>query len=369
MIPNNSIFATTALVASAGFAAADVALSGSAEMGIAGGDSIGTGADAGLIVNNDPSLWTHVDVTFSLSGTSDNGLTFGASVDLDEAGDAIDGDDGTDGVAIFVSGDLGTLTMGDTDGALDWAMQEASIGNPGSIADNETLHAGYDGDYGDSGRYLRYDYTFDSFGFAVSVSPDENWAVGATYDGMFAGGSFGVGLGYQEQAVNARFAPGNTATVFDIVGGGDGIDSANISNSAADGDAQRNDTGLAGDVEVWGISGHVELDMGFSAAIQYADWDFSPTVGGAFGATHIGIGGSYEFDAVTVHANWGQYDFDVPGVDVDNVSGFGLAAAYDFGGGLSAHIGYGYSDLGDDIGAGFSDDSFSNYSFGLAMSF
>lgn len=339
-------------------------------MGIAGGDSIGTGADAGLIVNNDPSLWTHVDVTFSLSGTADNGLTYGASVDLDEAG-AIDGDDGTDNVAIFISGDLGTLTMGDTDSALDWAMTEASIGNPGSIADNETLHAGYDGDYGDSGRYLRYDYSIASFGFAVSVSPDENWAIGAKYDGTFAGGSFGVGLGWQEQEVNTRYAPGNLGTALDIFFGGDGVDVGDASCSVggfcdtADGDGLRNFTGLGGDVEVMGISGYVELDMGFSAAVQYADWEFDTTAFGPFDATHVGIGAAHTFDAITVHANWGQFEID----DADAITGFGLAAAYDFGGGLSAHIGYGYSDLGDDFGAAFDDDSFSNYSFGLAMSF
>ncbi|RMH39212.1 MAG: porin, partial [Alphaproteobacteria bacterium] len=64
------LFATTALVATAGVAAADVSISGYAEMGVIGG----TGMDA--------QFHTDIDATFSMSGTTDNGLTFGASVDL-----------------------------------------------------------------------------------------------------------------------------------------------------------------------------------------------------------------------------------------------------------------------------------------------
>ena len=67
------LFATTALVATAGIAAAEVSLTGSAEMGIMGGDGI---AD---------QFHTDIDVTFGMSGEADNGLSFGASVDLDES--------------------------------------------------------------------------------------------------------------------------------------------------------------------------------------------------------------------------------------------------------------------------------------------
>jgi hypothetical protein len=61
-----------------------------------------------------------------MSGTADNGTTFGAAIDLDENAAGVGLNDA--GVAIFISGDLGTLTLGDTDGALDWAMQEVDFG-------------------------------------------------------------------------------------------------------------------------------------------------------------------------------------------------------------------------------------------------
>jgi outer membrane protein OmpU len=58
-------------------------------------------------------------------------------------------------------------------------------------------------------------------------------------------------------------------------------------------------------------------------------------------------------DAISLHANYGEYD--------SGASGFGLAAAYDLGGGASLNLGYGSSDVG-----GVSSDT---WSFGLAMSF
>ena len=76
---------------------------------------------------------------------------------------------------------------------------------------------------------------------------------------------------------------------------------------------------------------------------------------------HFGLGASYTFDAITVHANYGQFDWDATATTADR-EGYGLSAAYDFGGGLSAHLGYGYSDID-----GTPDTS--TWSFGLNMSF
>jgi outer membrane protein OmpU len=112
------LFATTALVATAGVASADVAISGSAEMGIVGGERY----------DNNTQFLQSVDVRFAMTGTADNGLSFGATIDLDDLADgAILGNDPVDSrtfsdFTVFISGELGTLTMGDTDGALDWAL-------------------------------------------------------------------------------------------------------------------------------------------------------------------------------------------------------------------------------------------------------
>ncbi len=338
------LFATTALIASAGIASAQgVAISGSAEMGIAGGDRYSP---------SDAQFFQDIDVTFTMSGETDNGLTFGASVDLDESwqgsdetldetvlGVDLNGDgDTTDtavplgsgngalannfddgGVAIFISGDFGTLTMGDTDGALDRVMQDASTaGNPGSIDDAETEHDGYNGSFGEGAfdnQQLRYEYSFGDFLFAVSHEQevgggDGQSAIGVRYAGSFGAVDVTAGLGFQ--------------TTDD---GGD-------------------------DREIIGVSVLAELDSGFSGVIGYSDWT-------GIGATdtdnnHYYVGLGYSFDAFSIHANYGEFD--------SGASGFGIAAAYDLGGGASIHFGFG--DGENDAGV-----STDNYSFGIAMSF
>jgi outer membrane protein OmpU len=357
-------------------------------MGIVGGDRY----------SGDTQFLQSVDVRFAMTGTADNGLSFGATVDLDDSQDtAVLGRDTVDSTTfsdftVFISGELGTLTMGDTDGALDWAMQEVNIGSPGSIDDSETEHAGFNGNSGLDGWYdgqvLRYDYSFGDFSVAVSATQDDNssgfglgfdsddvinglaplpaannadvtadpiWALGARYNGAFAGGTFGVGLGYQFTNDGLDQLAGTAAA---------GVDFTESDETAT----------------IWGLSASVSLDNGFSAAVNYSSisLDLSEAVatglaavpdgelGDAFelDGSHFGIGASYTFDAITIHANYGQYDWgsEANAVGINDASGYGLAAAYDFGGGLSAHLGYGYSDV--DGG----DDS-DSVSFGLAMSF
>jgi outer membrane protein OmpU len=335
------LFATTALVATAGAAAADVSVSGYAEMGIVGGDMMET------------QFHQDIDVTFSLSGTTDNGLTFGASVDLDEAENigtdrGGNGDEATadcdvfhapercrddnadnDGFAIFISGNFGTLTMGDTDGALDWALTEAgNIGNPGSLADDETGHGGYLGSYGDGssdGQVLRYDYSFGDFAFAVSMEQDTlgGASSGGTVDAGDVGGNVALGLRYSTNA------------------GGVGL-SLGLGY-------QSTDFGTPNDQTIVGASVVASFAGGLSAGIQYSDWSDVAGVAGADNS-HLGIGVGYSMDAISLHANYGEYD--------TGASGFGIAAAYDLGGGAGLHLGYGSTDGGADT-----------WSFGLAMSF
>ncbi|MDE0766162.1 MAG: porin, partial [Amylibacter sp.] len=153
------LIATTALVATAGMAAADVKLTGYAEIGMT--DAGGT---------NGMEMHTDMDIGFKLSGASDNGLTFGASIDLDEVSGGIASTGGSQ--AINVSGAFGTLTMGDTDGAMDKRNNE--VGSLTAISDNHTGHAGYNGGSGlDSGDILRYDTSVGSFNVSASIGQDD----------------------------------------------------------------------------------------------------------------------------------------------------------------------------------------------------
>jgi outer membrane protein OmpU len=344
------LFATTALVASAGFASADVALSGSAEMGVVGGSG-----------DTITQFHQDIDVTFTLSGETPGGITFGAAVDIDETAAGTDESD-DNGTAVFISGDFGTLTMGDTDGGFDAGMQEVNIGSPGSINDAETGHAGYSGNGGLDGLYdgqiLSYSYSVSGFTITGSIELDDNdmvgrpfglpddtilvgeeadavYGIGASYAGSFGGGSYTVGAGYQ--------------TVADSHGG----------------------AAFAGDqtLTVSGISATVALDMGLSAGINYSMIDVELSGFAAdYDGTHTAVGVSYSFGEFAVHANYGQFDWSANAL-VEDSEGFGLAASYDLGGGLTAHVGYGDSDFGDLNAAAAATADSSAWSLGLAMSF
>ena len=109
----NILFATTALVATAGIASADVTTSGLANVGIASAN----GADY--------SAYSEVELDVALSAATDSGLTLTASVDInagqgfDMGDDEFDNNGGTAGLgAVSVAGAFGTLTF-DNDGVAD----------------------------------------------------------------------------------------------------------------------------------------------------------------------------------------------------------------------------------------------------------
>ena len=110
----NLLIATTALVATAGVAAADVSLSGAANFGL-----LNNGTDDAVMYNN-------ASITAAMSGETDGGLTFGASLTV-RNGDDVDLDTGdlqsnpaahaalsdTSFGNIYVSGGFGKLTFDD----------------------------------------------------------------------------------------------------------------------------------------------------------------------------------------------------------------------------------------------------------------
>jgi outer membrane protein OmpU len=314
------LFASTALVAFAGATSAEVALSGRAEMGIFNQNAAFSGG-----TNTGTQFFQDIDVTFTMSGETDNGLTFGASVDLDEGGAVSNAtqnnaDDG--GATIFISGGFGTVTMGDTDGALDWAMTEAgNVGNPGSLADDETTHAGYLGAYLDGGvagsgdgQILRWDYTSGAFGVAVSLEDDNGstaastnigYAIGFKYSLDLSGTTVNFGLGYQKAADDATGAL------------------APLGNPV--------------DAKATGVSVSANFANGLSAGVTYTDMKNMAN------DKHYSLGLGYTTGAISVHANYGKFTDNAAIAGGADVKGYGLAAAYDLGGGAVVHFGYGSS--------------------------
>lgn len=352
------LLASTALVASAGIASAEVSISGMAEMGIfnSGSGSINvntsTSTVSSVVVTNssitttetdgDTQFFTDIDVTFKMSGETDGGISFGATVDLDENAAFAPASQG--GETIFVSYGGATLTMGDTDGAFDAAMPEVLMAG-GSINDDEE-NAGYNGNSGfdgkGDGQVARFDYAFDAFTFSLSAEQMDNGAsddniigVGVKYSGDFNGVAITAGLGYQT-GENMAFAP--TATV-------NGVAVSNVS-----------------DAEIVGVGVTAGFANGFSAGINYSSTDYD--LAGLENTTHMGLGLGYEANALAVGFNYGKYE-NFAGIEDHDLSGFGLAVAYDLGGGLTAKAGYGSSkaELGD------AEVEYDSFSLGLGMSF
>ncbi|MFD1340890.1 porin [Litorisediminicola beolgyonensis] len=334
------LLASTALVATAGFASAEVTTTGWAEMGIFGGSS-----DLG---DTDTQFFTDIEVTFTMTGETDTGISFGAALDMEDGvgtgGGAVNNNADDGGASMFVSFGGATLTMGNTDGAYDAAVPEMALAG-GSIADDETAHAGFnDGsalsgeavallgglgvalpassrvDGREDGQIARFDYTVSSFGFHLSAEQDGDGAgdepvigVGFTYGGEFGGATVNAGIAHQKQ------------DEWSVTG--------------------------------FGITG--TMASGFSAGITYSQVDFSDADDDEI--DHVGIGIGYEMNALAIGFNYGKWD-----AEGAEASGYGLAAAYDLGGGLVFQAGYGNSNADVD-GVGEADSD--SFSMGLRMNF
>ena len=339
------LLATTMLAGTAGFAAAEVAVTGYAEMGILSNENA-----AGVSTTQ---FHQDVEVTFTMSGETDGGLSFGAAIDLDETNVATGDDSGT---TVFVSGAFGKITMGDTDGAFDWAVQDA--GSLTSMGDDHTTHVayfnanGFDGSH--DGQVVRYEYSFGDFGVALSyeqanngnaavlggVTADDNVGIGATYSANFGGTDLRFGLGYMAGAITNRAAHA----------GGPGPDG--INGTADDVAAQ---AALISNGDVVGASVGATFAGGFSGMIGYSKT--SPDVGADTKRTGLGL--TYTTGALSMTANYGEAKTGA----LPKVKSYGLAVNYDLGGGAVVMAGY-----GNDVD-GVTPGAQQQYSIGLGLSF
>lgn len=175
---------------SAGFAAADVAVSGDARMGV--------------VSNGDTAVFSNrIRVKFSGSGTTDGGLAFGGSFRANEA--SLAESTGTKGSA-FISGAFGKISFGSLDsGDAASVGQLASVGWDGAGYGNSISYAadaggdnGMPGALSDAGG-ARVLYTYSAGALTINASTTQLSDGGATaygIGGSYAAGALTVGLGY-----------------------------------------------------------------------------------------------------------------------------------------------------------------------------
>jgi len=252
------LFATTALVASTGFAAADVTISGSANMGFKHVET--------AIANDEENSINHeIDVNVSMSGTTDAGLSFGAAIGIvdNNAAPLAADRDGT----VFISGDWGKITIGDPGDA----DVQGGIATPGyDDIGIDDLAESLDGT-GDS--TFKYSHTVGALSFAVSTAitatGTEEFAVGAKYsaNGMY------VGLGYSDNnlvAGNVTTTDGETTSVY--VGGT--IAGMKLDAMYSSLDAETNVA--TDDREVYGLSAVYTVGA-LSVTVAWSDTDVAAT--------------------------------------------------------------------------------------------
>ncbi|WP_370393311.1 porin [Cognatishimia sp.] len=209
------LFASTALVMVAGAAAADVTVSGSANMGLFYNGTT-------TVVKNE------IDIDVAGSGSTDGGITFGASVDLDAESNnsAHTTGTGASDPEVFISYEGLTLTVGD--------IGEAS--DQGGLAD-----VGFDGigidDSAEIGAFGSHDvhvaYSFGDIAVAASIDSDssnDDWGIGmsTSFDSVSVAVGFGSTAGANQTTATIGYSAGAFgANIFYVDNGtntGQGID-------------------------------------------------------------------------------------------------------------------------------------------------
>ena len=319
------LFATSALVAFAGAASAEVAVSGDARIGLRYDDH--------LICDNCTdgyrSGWNTISrarVKFVMTGETDSGLSFGAELRADNAAGANRGSSKSMSAGtVWISGTYGKLTAGDVDSALESAVGDLpEIGVSGLNYYNEMQYTSSDfdsEDYNESG--LLYEYKFGDASIYASFMDQyvdntgnkrgtgNSWALGAGY----TLGNYTFGIGYEKAGI-----------FVDPV-------AYTWQNETYAGNAFNNDN------TTWGISGGTSWSgVTFKAIYLTTSVDGSTGAGSwstdDYKVRQYGIGAEYKMaNGVQLAGFWRKVDGDNYNGMKNEANIYGIGAGYDLGGG------------------------------------
>jgi outer membrane protein OmpU len=378
----NVLFATTAASALliGGIASAQgIALFGDARLGLGyninndGGVNLEFDDQGNLEVTDDLIAVSRVRFGVNMTGETDSGITFGATIRADNAigGNGGPTDAGQTAGSVFVSGSFGTLTMGDTNAADEqWVGDvpgDFSLTGLGEL--DETKYISNGGSFGnDTGNdfaanpearpTIRYD--FDIMGFGISVSSNRDLTdvgVGAGYAADFGGGSWSAGVGYYSFDNFTQV----TGTTLEFIPGTNDVVPVTSTREIPSG-------------EQWSLGLSADFDA-FAFGVTYVDLSSDTNAFGSVEAQNLLLGGSFTFDAWSVGAVYGKVlnasgDDDFDAFDtLDGTDSYELSAQYDLGGGAALMGGVrrtynlGINEDGSEADAAWIGD------FGISMSF
>ncbi len=267
------LLATSILAASAGFASAEVAVSGSARMGLVYNSTLDLGG-------GQTYFSSRVRIVFTASGETDGGLTFGASMRADQtggnnsdAGGDEDGDSNGDST-VFISGAFGKLTMGDVGGAADALVGQVSGVGYGPNDDLQEI-----GFIDTTKTAVYYEYSAGALTFGLGVG--QTWNVDADADTddeaniavKYSADGYSAAIGYEENDTESLVSVSGSAT----------FGAATVKARASDSDVAGTDTTYALSVDY--VAGAIKV-TGFYT-------DFGNT-GASLDTQHIGLGATYD---------------------------------------------------------------------------
>jgi outer membrane protein OmpU len=312
-----------------------IALFGDARLGLGYNINNDGGVDIETTDNGDGSFTedftddlraiSRVRFGVNMTGETDSGITFGATIRADNSQNGQGGEIGQRAGSVFVSGSWGTLTYGDTN-----AADEQWVGDvPGDYSVtgltevDETKFISNGGTFG-SGEgssfasnpfarpTVRYDFDIAGFGASVSTNRDlTDIGVGAGYSADFGGGSWNIGVGYYDFSEFTAFGDTPPITTTFIPAG------------------HQWSAGLKGEYGSWGFG------------ITYTSLDTDEDADGVdFKADNLLVGASAGFGAWSVGAVYGNIMNGEGGLeDFDGSQAYGLTAQYDLGGGATVNGG------------------------------
>lgn len=322
------LFATTALIATAGVAAADITVGGNGRMGIVN-DQLRSEANAAL---SDTFFSSRIRITFAASGESDNGLSFGGAIRADNAGDGAAGRAGN----VFILGGFGRLSMGDVSSAAENAVGDlAEVGYTGISAFG--FAAAIDpvlnqiGGLGNEMIYLTsvdttvllYSYTVDALSVFASVGqPGDDlttWSLGAA----FTAGDVRLAIGHEDaEDTGSHTIVSATATL--------------------------------GDLALEAIYGSADFDTAVRTEIaDESDLDVVPTAD----LVQWGLGVTYTMGDTRADAFYRTTDV----IGLGDVDAIGVGLTHALGGGAAVEGGIAQVDIGD--------EDFTRFDLGMTFSF
>lgn len=302
------LLVSTALVGGALIFAGPVA---AAELNVGGSLDFQAGiADQDDVDLVTPDFVTDTEIEFQFSGQADNGLSYGAEIELEADQDSVGN---TDEARIHMSGSWGRLELGDEDGAedrmiYDAGMTQSGVGGIDGDIDRWYINTAFTTsfpdiiDTSDSTKVTYFTPRIQGFQAGVSYTPqigsqglnvaiedtgfENHIGLGGNWEGSFEG--FDVGA-----SVVGGFASDESA-----------LDRDDIENFAAGGYVGFQGITVAGSVGINGDSSLLEDSIFYDIGVGYSQGPLSVSAGWLISSSETEGGADEDFSIIAVGAGY-----------------------------------------------------------------